>query len=318
METTTKQQIVNAVIEYMKLHNLSQADVASKSGVRKEYINILIKPDSNFMYDAGNKKGFIPVKYFNLLADFCGFKTEKVYWQTQPTEQLNAILSNLNEAKKHANTITLIGQTGSGKSYAANLFASKNPHDVFIVTVGSSDTLGDIIEKVCEKLKLNVGKSKSTRLRWIGYKMRELKNDGYKPMIIFDEAEYMKQAALCAIKELLDNLKEYCAIVLIGTDQLLDNIEKMRRRNRSGIPQFHRRIKFGLRVVPNIDRNFPLFIDADEDKSLKKFLIENCDNYGELHDLMVPVSREADRLKEPITISLIRKVLNLPEGKLLW
>jgi DNA transposition AAA+ family ATPase len=319
MENTTKQEIVAALINYMDEHNMTQADVATRSKVRKEYISIMLKPDSNFMYDAGGSQGFIPSKHFNAIADLVGYKTEKEYWQTQPTEQTAAILANLEDARNNHLTLTIVGETGSGKSYNARLFASKHPIDTFIITAGSSDTLGDLINKIVEELNLHsTGNSKSTKLRWIARKMEMLKNYNHKPMIIIDEAEYLKQAALCAMKELYDNLNEFCSLVFIGTEQIVDNIERLKKRNKSGIPQFHRRIKFGLRILPNIDRSYKLFISDIEDRELKKFILRNCSNYGELHDVIVPATREADRLQVPLSMDLVRKVLNLPDGNLVW
>jgi len=119
----------------------------------------------------------------------------------------------------------------------------------------------------------------------------------------------MKIPALCAMKELYDNLKGCCAIVLSGHIQFTDNIEKLRKRNRDGIPQLYRRIKFGIRYLPGIDRKFDLFV-AGLDRELRKFLTEHCENYGELHDVLVPAMREADRTEEPLTVALVRKVLN--------
>lgn len=319
MEHNTKIEIVNALTAYMTVHNLKPADVAKKTGVNTGYLSLILRPDSNFMYSSGGETGFISAKHFNALANLCGYATEKVYWQTQPTAQSNSIFANLQDAKDHHLTITIIGETGCGKSYTANLFASKNPLDTFIVTAGSSDTLGDLIDKVVSELKIHAtGKSKSTKIRQIASKMAMLKNYGNKPMLIIDESEYLKQAALCAMKELYDNLCDYCALVFIGTNQLVENVENLKRRNKSGIPQFHRRIKFGLRLLPNIDRSYKLFVDDIEDRELKKFLLTNCDNYGELHDIIVPASRESERLGEPLSMELVRRVLNLPEGNLLW
>jgi DNA transposition AAA+ family ATPase len=319
MEHNTKIEIVIALTAYMQEHNMTQADVSSKSGVRKEYVSIILKPGSNFMYSSGDVQGFIPVKHFNALAHLCGFETEKSYWQTQPTGQTNAIFANLQDAKQHHLTITIIGETGCGKSYTANLFAAKNPIDTFIVTAGSSDTLGDLIDKIIDELRIHAtGKSKSTKIRQIAHRMMGLKNYGNKPMLIIDEAEYLKQPALCAMKELYDNLNMYCALVFIGTNQLVDTIEKLKRRNKSGIPQFHRRIKFGLRLLPNIDRSYKLFVDDIEDRELKKFLLTNCGNYGELHDIIVPAAREAERLGKSLTMGLVRQILNLPDGNMVW
>lgn len=320
MEHWTKQEIVAAVVEYMQLHNMSQSDVASKAGVRKEYLSIIMKPDSNFMYDAGSgNQGFIPAKHFNALADMCGYQTEKVYWQPQPTVQTNAVIAHLQDAKMHSQTMVLIGETGCGKSFSCNLFASKNPMDTFIVTAGSSDSLVDLLDKIISSLKINATSiTKSAKTRSIASKLRSLTFQSHKPMLIIDESEYLKQPALCAIKELHDYIHKYCSIVLVGTDQLVSNIERFKKRNQSGIPQFHRRIKMGLRVLPIIDRSYALFINDIEDRDLKKFLLHNCNNYGELHDIIVPATREAERLNEPLNLGLVRKVLNLPDGNLLW
>ena len=314
MEFTTKQQIVVAVKEYMASHNLTQADVSRKADVRKEYLNIILKENSEFMYDAGGKKGLINVKVFNQLADLVGFSIEKVYWTPQPTEQMVSVIANLEEAKKFGATTVIIGETGAGKTYAVTLFSNKHPLDTFVVTVGSTDTLGDLIDKVIDSLKITSGKSKSKKLRDIAKRMKDLKSQNFNPQIIFDESEYMKQPALCSMKELYDNLHKYCSIVLVGTDQLTTNIEKLQKRNKAGIPQLYRRIKFGIRVLPVIDRRFDLFLKDINDKSLVKFITKHCDNYGEVHDVLVPTLREADRTNQPITEALMRRVLNINQS----
>jgi len=320
MDHITKKEIIASLVNYMQEHDLKQADIAQKTGVRKEYLSIMLKADSKFMYEAGkNVKGYIPDHHFYSLAKLTGYELEKGYWSVQPTTQTAAILAHLEDARNHHLTSVLIGETGCGKSFTAKMFASKNPIDTFIVTAGSSDTLGDLIDKIITELNIHAtGKSKSTKIRQIATKMKFLKNYGNKPTIIIDESEYLKQASLCAMKELHDYLFEFCALVFIGTDQLIDNIDKLKKRNKSGIPQFHRRIKFGLRLLPNIDRSYSLFISDIEDRHLRKFLLTNCGNYGELHDVLVPAQREAERLSEPLTLNLVRKVLNLPDGNLVW
>jgi DNA transposition AAA+ family ATPase len=314
MENSTKQIIVAAVKEYMAKHNLTQADVSRKADVRKEYLNIILKENSDFMYDAGGKKGLINIKVFNQLADLVGFSIQKVYWQPQPTEQMVSVIANLEEAKKFGSTGVITGETGAGKTYAVNLFAKKYPLDTFIVTVGSTDTLGDLIDKIIDALKISTGKSKSKKLRDVAKRMKDLKSQGFNPQLIFDESEYMKQPALCSMKELYDNFDHYCSIMLVGTDQLTTNIEKLQKRNKAGIPQLYRRIKFGIRVLPVIDRRFDLFVKDIQDKALIKFITKHCDNYGELHDVLVPTLREADRTNEPITEALMRRVLNINQS----
>lgn len=304
MEIAQKNQIWEAADSFMKLHRMSQNDLSKKSGVNSSYLIAMQKGDE--------KVTEIPDKWFVKLAEYVGFSIEKTYWETKPTPQLIRILPTLEEAKKFGYTRIVIGETGCGKSYVLNKFIRHNPQDSFNIVVGSSDNIGDLIDKILDAIQIPYAKSKSKKLKDITVKMKEMKLRGLSPIISFDECEYMKQPALCAMKELHDSLVQYCSIIMFGTEQFLKNIETLRKRNKAGIPQFWRRIKFGVVYLPSIDRKYNDFLEGIE-PNLKSFLRNNCDNYGELHDVLVPAMREADRLGEPLTENLVRKMLNMPE-----
>jgi transcriptional regulator with XRE-family HTH domain len=308
MNTEIKKQIVEALEDYMLQHDITQNKIAKRSGVNARYI--IQMREGNYSVTVEDKTVVIADKYFEKIAELINFQIRKTYWETKPTEQLTEILAELKDAKRYSYTRAFIGDTGCGKSYAIERFRLKNPNDTFVVTVSQLDNIGDILDKIIDKLKIAPAQTKSKKLKDIVVKLHSLKLDGNLPMLIFDECEYMKQPALCAMKELYDNLNKYCAIVLVGHYQLMTNLEKLRKKSKDGIPQLYRRIKFGIRYLPNIDRKFSLFTE-DMDKQLQKFLSDNCENYGELHDVLVPAMREADRTGEPLTENFVRKVLNL-------
>jgi hypothetical protein len=60
-----------------------------------------------------------------------------------------------------------------------------------------------------------------------------------------------------------------------------------------------------------IDRRFNEFLGDIEDRELVKFLREYCENYGELHDVMVLAKREAEITGSPLTVDFMKAVLNL-------
>jgi DNA transposition AAA+ family ATPase len=188
------------------------------------------------------------------------------------------------------------------------------PKDTFKVTVGSTDTINDLLEKVLDALKLTSNGTKSAKIRRIIERLQRMRNEGMHPVIVFDEAEYMKQATLCNIKELHDALNKVCGIVLIGTHQIVTKLTKLRNKDREGIPQFYRRIKFGTKHLNGIDTRFKDFLNGLSDKGLVSFLQQNCDNYGELHDVLVPAMREARRTGEPLTENFVRMVLGMPKN----
>lgn len=308
-----QKQIIRAAIEaYLDKNGMSAANLSSGSGVSESYLSAIRAGAETYKAGKG-KKVRIADKYYLQLAEFLGISFEKKYWNTVPTVQFKNILTTLEDAQNYGYTNVIIGETGSGKSYAARIFEKNNPKDFFLVTVGQSDNLGDLIDKVIEKLHItDVPRSKSTKLRLIAKVMRTKKQEGLNPVLCFDEAEYMKQPALCAMKELYDALTGYCAIQMIGTDQLTKKIDQLRKKNKDGIPQLYRRIKFGIRILPIIDRTFKQFLNDTISPELSKFLQQNCDNYGELHDVLVPAMRESDRLGEPLTEKFVRKILNMP------
>jgi len=239
MDTTTKQLIAEKCKLYLSENNLTQSDFASKAGMGKEFITHILKDGSNFTYSAGNNKTVtISDKYFTRIAEFIGFSLTKTYWEILPTPQLIQALSILKDAKAYGATNLIIADTGAGKTQSVNLFHRKNPADTFVVTVGSSDNLADLIDKIIDQLKITTGKTKSKKLRDIARKLRSMKENGLDPQLIMDEAEYMKIPALCATKELYDYLHQYCSIVLIGTPQLLKNLDSFVKRINPESPSF--------------------------------------------------------------------------------
>lgn len=306
MKLHTKQAIVTALEDYLLKHEMSANNFVKKTGINESYISNM----RNGSYAIGETE--IAPKWFEKVAEAIGFQLKKTYWKLVQTNQMNAMLSYMEDAIEFGYTNVIIGETGCGKTFISELVAKNNPLNVFSIKVGSSDNLSDLIEKVLDKAKIPTAKTKSQNIRNVVKHMQKLKFDGLKPAIVFDECEYMKIPTLCMMKELYDGLNGICGITLIGTDEFTDILDKLRKRKKAGIRQFYRRIKFGIRILPNIDKTFKGFLNDVEDKGLHRFLQRACENYGELHDVLVPAMREADRTGEPLTEQFVRKVLNIP------
>lgn len=305
--TSQKQQITEALNDYITTHGISANEIVKRTGVNESYISS-IRNGETFV-----GKTEIKDKWYTLLADFMGLKLQKEYWQVRETPQLYRMLATLEDVKENGTTSLIIGETGCGKTYISNMFVKANPVDTFKIVVGSLDTIGDLLDKVIDVLKITTPKTKSKKIGEIAKKLKQLQLEGQKPHLIFDECEYMKQPALCSMKELYDALFGICGITLIGTNQLLDNLEKLRKKNRAGIPQFYRRVKFGIRELPPIDRSFAVFLNGVTDKELRNFLKLHCDNYGELHDVLVPAMKEADRTGNELNEQFVRTILGMPK-----
>lgn len=313
MKLEQKQEIVEAARQYAAEHGLSQNELAKKADISAKYVSDMFNGKTFTVANASTGKTVeIADKYYIKLAEYVGFSVKKEYWKTVMTPQMQRILVSLQVAKENGETNLIIGETGCGKSYVCDIFRRKYPADTYIVTVSQTDNIGDIIEKIISALKISISaKTKSGKISEICRYLADRRADGQEPQLIFDESEYMKQPALCAMKSLYDNLHKVCSIVLVGTDQLLTHLEQMKRKNKDGIPQFCRRVKFGVRRLEPIDRRFPGFLDDITDKELVRFLMDTCDNYGELHDVLVPAMREADITGNSLSVDFIKTVLNI-------
>jgi DNA transposition AAA+ family ATPase len=309
LTTETKKQIMDELDAWMLKHNLSAGKVAERAGLNPSYLSLM--RSGKYSMPVGDNQVEIADKYFISIAELIGKKLKKEYWSTVATGQMLRIIATLEDARENGLTNVLIGETGSGKTYVADIFAAKYPTDTFKITVSSQDNIADLLEKTCERIGIATEKSKSKTLRAIGKKLKGMKAEGMRPVLMFDEAEYMKQPSLCNMKELYDALNGICSIILLGTDQLMRHIDKLRKKNRDGIPQLYRRIKYGIIYLPSIDRTFKQFTEG-LGNDVAKFVRTNCDNYGELHDVLVPAFRESDRTGEEVTENMIRRMLNMP------
>lgn len=312
MTKTIKDNIITALEQWLKDNEFSANEFSTKSGVPTSYLSFM-RRNIYFVTTGGNDVE-IDDKYFIMISEAIDYDYEnKVAWETRQTPQFMQTITYLTDAKKFGYTNIIIGNTGSGKTYCLDIFIKQNPKDSFKITVGSLDTITDLLDKIGIAMRIPLVGSPSKKLRTIIKEITKLKLDGRTPIIIWDEAEYLKQATLCNIKELHDNLYGKCALVMMGTNQLIAKIERLKNKNAAGMPQFYRRVKYGIRELKPIDTRFKEFLTSIADRDLKRFLQTECENYGELRDALLPAMREAERLNEPLTENLVRKVLGLPK-----
>jgi len=254
--------------------------------------------------------------------------TQKQFWHIEPTIQFMQIINTLENCKKRGTTAMLTGPTGHCKTEAVDRFCQKNPEHTYRFTINNLYKLRDLISELAEmtganevRVPKNIGKGHKLTMDAIVKQLRSIKADGGKPIIIIDEGENMEIVLLKVMKGLYDRLKDHCAIVLVGTHRLVGrmlNIDEKGRsmRQREALPELYRRFKAYHKIIVPIDkkRDFKKFFDKYvEDKGLQKLLMEVCENYGELHDYLVPALEEADAEGKPLTEDYFRTMYNLPK-----
>lgn len=296
----------------MVANGLSQNAMAKLANINSSYLSSMMEGNWTAHPAGAGKTTVIADKWFLQLAETIGFHIEKDYWPVVPTSQFRQIIAAMQDAKYNSQSRMIIGETGSGKTYTIQKFVRQNPQYTYVVTANALHTIKDLINELCSVLRLEEKRSKAANLKAIAEKLTQVRKNGGRPVIIFDEAENLKQAALAMLKSLYDAVGRNAGIVLIGTDQLVEKLDRLRRRNKEGMPQFYRRFKAGVRVLPEVDRTYNAFLeDRVSDKALRKLLMQLCDNYGELNDYLEPALREADKQNKVLTEDLFRIIMNI-------
>lgn len=314
MTQEEKLQIIDGANAYIKDKGLTASALAKKAKVNPSYLSNMLR--GVFVAQANGKDVVISDYHFQRLADFVGVKLNKSYWPIVPTDQFVDIIASLESAKANGTSGMIIGDTGTGKTHAVDLFVKKHPHHTYRLTVSRLYTLPYIMEKLLEIFGQNEKGRSANKMERIIEHLQQLKYNGEKVIIILDESENLKAGVFGMVKAMYDGIANSCSIMLIGTSELTDKMEKMKRKNKDGMPQFCRRFKAGTRHLKAIDKSgFNEFFDSCgvEDKGLRRLLSQISDNYGELHDYLEPALKEADRKGEELTEDFFRLMFNLPK-----
>lgn len=241
-------------------------------------------------------------------------------WQNFPTIQFKEIINELAEAKEEQKALMLIAETGLGKTNAIKRFHEKGGKHTYVFTLGDSYNLLTLLNEVLQVFGLNAHRwknAKNASLKKISQRLNEIADEGGKPIFILDEAENARIPVLKAVKELYDAIVGKCALVLIGTPQLIVQLNK--KAHGQSVPQLRRRFKAGTRFIADFNKArdmkyfFESFIPGQED--LQDLLISICDNYGELHDYLDPFLRHCERKSIKPTEEAFRLYHKIPKTK---
>lgn len=313
LTTEQKTNIASAVTAYCTANTLSQGQLAQKSGVNASYVSHIMR--GMFTMPVGGNQTEIADKWFVMLADFIGYKLAKSYWDVIATDEFINTIAALEDSKQHAETRTIIIDTGNGKTFSIDRFVTENPNYTYVITLNEVYKIGDVLADLCKHLGLEETGSPAKKLKRICARLAEQSRAGNKPIIIFDEGEMASINLLRMLKSVYDGVKGLAGITLVGTPQLLTNIQRACLKDKIGMPQFFRRFKAGIRHIKTASKNkYTAFYEAlgVTDTGLRKLLNSMCENYGELSDYLQPALRESDKAGEPLTEEFFRRMYNLP------
>lgn len=323
MKNSVKLEIAKAANNYAKVHGWAGGknngtgvnQLARMSGVNPGYLSRMLAGE--LTYDNGATIGVVQ---WSKLAKAIDFEIDKSLWPKRNTTQFVAIIARLNDTKQSNIKGMIIGESGCGKTYAFERFKIANPINTISITLSELTSVRSFLDDLCQALEVERKASRVGCLQAIANKIRNIDTTENNLRLVFDETENAKAPVLRAIKAVYDAVKDYCSIVLLGTPQLNTNLERMKKRNDVGIPQFISRFKANTVFLDNIknidpktkeDKTFEEFLADIKDEGLKALLRGLCDDYRILHDYLVPAIEKAEVAGVPLTEEFFRIIYNI-------
>lgn len=277
----------------------SQNKFARDVQVNVGYLDAMIKG-----YETGDfvfNKVVIKDVYFERIAAFIGLTLKQGYWKKFETEQYLDIESAFVEAKTGATVKTIIGGTGSGKTFTAEEMKIKYPVGTFVMRCAGDYNALNFIYYIAETLGIkdaeNMSKVKVRKA--IEKRIKTLYEAGQRPILVLDEAENLKLPAWERVKSIYDNVKELCGFMIMGTPNWYLKMKRQRDKERDIVPQIFRRFMSGLKTVhlsPVSESDVKDICQeiGISDRYVVNKVCDDVDNYGDLHDTILILQRAAD------------------------
>lgn len=294
-------QIPSAIEAYLSENETTQVALAKLAGIDKAYVNQIAK---------GNEfigKAKIADKYYEAIALAIGFKLEKTYWNHFNTFNFKQSIITFENAREKKIRLGIDGDTGLGKSYAAEKYKQKYPSQVFLVKcsgienskefainfaievgVATTGTKGAIVKRACDKLN----------------------NLGNDPVLIIDEFENSKAGNIPTVKAIADMLQGRAAIIVIGID-VQKMLSKAAEKRKNGFIQTNRRWSFGWTYLdPSISEDIEnICIELGiTNKPAINWLKARVKDFDSLRNVCTTTLEEAEKTGQEVTISLLNEL----------
>ena len=170
-------------------------------------------------------------------------------WQIVETRGFKYLNDLFTDARLHANTYGIIGNTGYGKSQTTDQITSTN---VFTIKSNEYFTSRTFLEELLRLMgKSGYGSSTPAMMETIITSLLRLES----PLIIIDEADKLNDNVLYFFIALYNALEDNCGIIIMATPFLKKRIDDGVMRNKKGYQEIYSRIGRNFLEVPKPSKN---------------------------------------------------------------
>lgn len=260
------------VEKYMSRNNLSQAKAAQCMGVNAGFLS-LFRTNKQYKGNISEQESKLE-EFFRIQADV-EIAEDSPYalpLDYVPTSISEDVYKLIKYCQLQRGMVVVHGDAGIGKTKGAERYVSENPSNtIYIQATPSSGTLSSILKLIARSLKIPETRSKLDLISEIRRKL-----DGTNKIIIIDEAQHLKLAALEEIRTLSDPNtiagSKGTGIVLIGNTEVYD---RMLGKGQARFAQLFSRIRMNRYYGTNkvtIDDIYKLFPALTTSKAIEFLL----------------------------------------------
>ena len=155
-------------------------------------------------------------------------------WCWVDTQTSIDITEELTDAKEDSSNVVIISSSGSGKTATARRFVETNPHEkVFLVECCEYWSKRDFLLAILKTMGISSVKTQSGLVEEIV----ECLESYPKPLLIFDEADKLRDSILYFYITLYNRLEFACGMVMMGTQFLEQRLQRGKNRDKMGFAE---------------------------------------------------------------------------------
>jgi hypothetical protein len=216
---------------------------------------------------------------YQTIALALGFEFESGTWNIADTTNFRIINQVLTDAKEGSMFMGIAHKAGSGKTSTSNLFLStKRNKGVFKINCREWNAR-NFLDEVIREIGAEVPKGYLSINTMIDSISATVKKMAYlKPIIIFDQANSLKPAALRTLIHTFNDCEDILGAVIIGTENLEVEINRGVRLNRMGYGEINSRFGDIIHLIGATLTDVRKICEANgvNDVEQQKEIFKNC------------------------------------------
>ena len=283
MTNEQKKQVTTSINDWIEEGNneRSQNQLCKISKVSPVIVQAIRAGETTYKASKSSEKSIqIVDSHFYKLAEAVGLKFEKqIHFNNQNFTQVHNLCRYAQG--KHRSGIIDSADSGAGKTYALEAYATQNKNAIYIKATSMMKGR-DLITKIMEVLNITPqGKRTVTHLNQITERFIQPGN-----VIIIDELEHSSPDIWRVIKDIKDATTNKIGLILSGKG-LIAELHTAAVRNKKLMPQIWRRFKNNKIKLKSLSRN-NVFAACEEygvtDKPVQRLLAKHVEDWSQLNE----------------------------------